>query len=73
MARRSPTGRAAPGADPLPGRARLPGPAHVAGGSIPVLVSVESSGPACPARQQGITARVDAVAGWVGSVVDGLP
>lgn len=42
-------------------------------GAPPTLVSVESSGPTCPHRQQETTARVDVVAGWVRSVVDDLP
>jgi secreted trypsin-like serine protease len=37
-------------------------------GSPPVLVSVESTGPACPHSQQETTARVDPVVSWVRSV-----
>jgi secreted trypsin-like serine protease len=37
------------------------------------LVSVESTGPACPHRAQETTARVDVVAGWVRGVVTDLP
>jgi hypothetical protein len=37
------------------------------------LVSVESTGPTCPHRLQETTARVQAVAPWVRSVVTDLP
>ena len=49
------------------------GAPYVTDGPSPVLVSVESDGPTCPHRLQETTARVDAVAGWVDSVVDDLP
>ncbi len=49
------------------------GAPYVSAGTHPVLVSVESSGPACPHRLQETTARVDVVADWVDSVVDDLP
>ncbi|SNR76353.1 trypsin-like serine protease [Blastococcus mobilis] len=39
-------------------------------GSPPVLVSVESNGPACPHSSQETTARVDTVVGWVREVTD---
>lgn len=42
-------------------------------GSPPVLVSVESSGPACPHRLQETTARVDVVVPWIRTVVTDLP
>lgn len=45
------------------------GAPYFADGPTPVLVSVESGGPACPHRQQETTARVDVVAPWVNSVV----
>jgi secreted trypsin-like serine protease len=48
------------------------GAPYVTDGASPVLVSVESSGPACPHRLQETTARVDVVAGWVDGVVDDL-
>jgi secreted trypsin-like serine protease len=48
------------------------GAPYVTEGSSPVLVSVESSGPACPHRLQETTARVDVVAAWVDTVVDDL-
>lgn len=37
------------------------------------LVSVESSGPNCPHSLNETTSRVDVVAGWISSVVPGLP
>src|SRR3954468_705170 len=37
-------------------------------GARPVLVSVESAGPACPHAKQETTARVDTVAGWIRTV-----
>ena len=42
-------------------------------GAAPTLVSVESSGPSCPHRQQETTARVDVVVPWVRTVVPDLP
>lgn len=39
-------------------------------GPDPVLVSVESTGPACPHRREETTARVDVVAGWVRGIID---
>ncbi|MGY1916827.1 trypsin-like serine protease [Blastococcus sp. SYSU DS0973] len=40
-------------------------------GPAPVLVSVESTGPACPHRREETTARVDVVADWVhGTMTD---
>jgi V8-like Glu-specific endopeptidase len=38
-------------------------------GGAPTLVSVESTGPACPHRLQETTSRVDVVAAWVRKVV----
>ncbi|WP_254920803.1 trypsin-like serine protease [Blastococcus mobilis] len=42
-------------------------------GSAPLLVSVESDGPACPHSSQETTARVDPIVGWVRGVVTDLP
>ncbi|CCG05782.1 trypsin-like serine protease [Blastococcus saxobsidens] len=41
-------------------------------GPAPVLVSVESAGPACPHRRDETTARVDVVVDWVRTVVTDL-
>jgi secreted trypsin-like serine protease len=45
----------------------------VAPNGVTTLVSVESTGPACPHGLPETTSRVDAVAGWVRGVVTDLP
>lgn len=42
-------------------------------GSRPLLVSIESDGPACPHSSPETTARVDPVVAWIKSVVTDLP
>ena len=49
------------------------GAPYVTTGTTPLLVSVESTGPACPHSSQETTARVDVVAGWVRGTVPDLP
>lgn len=49
------------------------GAPYFTGGSDPVLMSVESGGPACPHRLQETTSRVDVVVPWVRGIVTDLP
>jgi len=49
------------------------GAPYVTTGTTPLLVSIESTGPACPHSTLETTARVDVVAGWVRGVVTDLP
>jgi secreted trypsin-like serine protease len=49
------------------------GAPYVTTGTTPQLVSIESTGPACPHSSLETTARVDVVASWVRSVVTDLP
>jgi secreted trypsin-like serine protease len=49
------------------------GAPYVTTGTTPLLVSIESTGPACPHSSQETTARVDVVASWVRSKVADLP
>jgi secreted trypsin-like serine protease len=49
------------------------GAPYVTTGTTPLLVSIESTGPACPHGSLETTARVDVVASWTRSVVTDLP
>jgi len=49
------------------------GAPYVTTGTTPLLVSIESTGPACPHSSLETTARVDVVARWVRSTVPDLP
>jgi secreted trypsin-like serine protease len=49
------------------------GAPYVTTGTTPLLVSIESTGPACPHSSLETTARVDVVASWIRTVVTDLP
>jgi hypothetical protein len=42
-------------------------------GTVPRLVSVESTGPNCPHNQSETTSRVDVLVPWIRTVVPDLP